>query len=400
MGFIRNKKDAIAAIKRREKTVNGKVYATYDCYLGMDPVTGKPKRIWDTDRKRLEEKVSEFYSSAKTNGLAAIVLTPDQVFDAKTAYVMLAEKGLNRSLRDIVAFYLDSVRQREEASVAKEITAEAALKEYMETFSSIQTAQADTVTRTVGRWVKSLPAGTLVSSVSYDSVMKYLNSHGNWAPKSWNNAMLYIKTFLAWCASPLRGYAKENPLALAKRKVIAWHEPEYMRFEEVERLVRLVERRKDERPDMLVFFTLWFFCGMRVAEIERMANDAEAVRISIEDETVRVAKPKGYQKGIRPRSFHMEDNALAWLKSVDIRRGISMLCTKTRRGISEIAADNGITIPDNAGRHTFITYHVAAYGEPSKTEGMVGTSANMRCTNYMGLESKRNGQGFFAIFPS
>ena len=68
--------------------------------------------------------------------------------------------------------------------------------------------------------------------------------------------------------------------------------------------------------------------------------------------------------------------------------------------IYKLARKNKIPVFQNCGRHTFITYHVAAFGDPAKTQAIVGTSAKMRAENYCGLASKANGEAYFKIMPT
>ena len=44
--------------------------------------------------------------------------------------------------------------------------------------------------------------------------------------------------------------------------------------------------------------------------------------------------------------------------------------------------------------------HVAAFGDPRRTEILVGTSASMRVNHYMGLATQAQGQAYFAIRPT
>lgn len=397
--MFRSRKEALASIVKRSRKVGDATYDTYDAYLGTDPVTREPKRMFDRDRKRLEARISEYYASLRVNGFAGQVLTPQQIFDAQEAYSLISGAKLNMSIRDVVKAYIDGEALKKADTGVKETSLSDAYNAYLASFSEIQDQHRKSIASRVGPFVARNPSA-LVSSVTYAMVAEYLDSNGSWAPKTWNNAMLYIKSFFAWCCASTQGYAAANPMADAKRKPIKWQEPEYMQVESAIALARLLEGVVDEHPDYLSLFVLSFFCGMRTAEIERMPNDKDAVRVNLEDETVRVAKPKGYQKGIRPRSFQIPENALAWMRSFDFIGGVSRIDTKTRRYIGMLAKKNGLAIPDNAGRHSFITYHVAAFGDPSKTEGIVGTSTTMRCSNYMGLASRRDGLAYFGIMPS
>lgn len=389
-------KEALASIKVRTRDADGKHYTTYDAYLGVDPITKKVKRMFDTDRPRLVQRVKDFYSCINYAGELGALLNPMQIMDAKAAYDILAEAGIKTSLRDIAKGIVDA--RAEEAKVSAKPVGEA-YDEYLASFGPLQKKHVDSIKYRVGHWVVAFGREKPVSSATVRDIVSFIDGKFSASPKSWNNALVYIRSFLAWCMGSVRGYVAENVLRDVKQKQVAWKEPEYLKPQTAEALLRLLETDVEKHPDRLAYTVLNMLCGMRREEIMRMASDPDAVRVSLPDETVRVAKPKGFQKGIRPRAFHIPANALAWMKSFDFAWGVSHIIPHTTDNISAAAKDAGLAIPHNAGRHTFITMHCAAYGDPSKTEAIVGTSAQMRAKNYMGLASKADGEAFFAIMP-
>ena len=94
--------------------------------------------------------------------------------------------------------------------------------------------------------------------------------------------------------------------------------------------------------------------GIRREESLRMASDPTAASVNLEDETVRIGKPKGYAKGIMPRAFRMTPMAAAWARSFDYAEGVSRIGEYTTDTIAEILRPIGVTVPKNGYRHTFI----------------------------------------------
>ena len=89
------------------------------------------------------------------------------------------------------------------------------------------------------------------------------------------------------------------------------------------------------------------------------------------------------------------------MKSFDFLSALKRVTKQTQEEIYNLARAHGIPMFQNCGRHTFITYHVAAYNVPAKTTAMCGTSDKMRAENYCGLVSdRRDGERYFAILPS
>ena len=130
--------------------------------------------------------------------------------------------------------------------------------------------------------------------------------------------------------------------------------------------------------------------------------------VNLDEGWVRIARPKGYQHGIVPRMVQLPPSAVAWMRAYPIPRRIGPderiftflphaddVSTKIKQGIR----DASIKIPRNGARHTFVSMHVAAYGDPRRTEIMAGTSGQMLVEHYMGLATRAQGAAYFAILP-
>lgn len=386
---------------RVRKDKFGNEHADYEAYFGTDPFTNTPIRKTRKDQKKLIRDIADFYARYKSGGDAAVRISAMEAVDARYALDALKEAGARVSLYDAACKYIEYFRAKEK--IASSIFVKAAYDEYYS--SKSESADAVNVNARTGRWVRTL-GDVRMGEITSKDIHQYMEENfGERRPKTYNSHLLYIKMFLSWCCKEPREYIAKNPARMLGMKPEPWKEPEYMKPCDVERLFRLLEGMKEERPDMLAYAITSFFCGCRAAEIVRMAKDPEAAKINIEEETVRIAKAKGYQQGKKPRAFHIEPNALAWMKSFDFLSAIKEIrkLDDTRGTLMDIynaARENEIPVFHNCGRHTFITYHVAAYGDPFKTTAMVGTSDKMRADNYCGLASKKDGLEYFNIYPT
>lgn len=384
------------AVKVRvRKDRNGADHTDYEAYLGVDPFTHKPVRLTRTDRDGLAKAIRDFYERHRAGGDAAVRLTANQALDAKTALDILASSGKTETLTELARMFVDG---RTRAVVTHDKRVADAYEEYL-------AAKPDGVNKektrsTVGRWASEMCDKNL-RSVTAKDIYEYLERHfSKHAPKTYNSHLQYIHTFLNWCCKDERGYLAANPAKSLAYKEEPWEEPEYMKPADVEKLFRLLEAEKDKRPELLAYAVANFMCGSRAAEVVRMGELDDAAKINLEDETIRIAKGKGFQRGRRPRAFHINPTALAWMKSFDFCAALKRVTKETQKEIYCLARANGVPVFQNCGRHTFITYHVAAYGDPAKTQAMVGTSEKMRADNYCGLASKADGEAYFRIMPS
>lgn len=391
------KKDVEATIRRREHTVKGKVYVSYEAYFGTNPFSKKPVRKSRGTEEELKKVIKDFFLRHKSGGDAAVRLTAEQALDAKNALDELSAAGEDISLTEAVrAFLGGSLRVPGGAS---DITIGEAWEKYYSGKAEGEDKRDHKYT--TGKFVQAYGADRKLALVTAKEVSDYLESNYGikHKPKTYNSHLLNIKTFFNWCAKSAQKFIPISPLKGLEFKPEPWEEPEYMKPEDVERLFHLLESVKGEHPEYLAQAIVGFFCGTRAVEIRRMAMIEGAAKIHLDDETIRIAMGKGFQRGKMPRSFQIDPTAMAWIKSFDFLAALKKVNKRTVAEIYALARKHDIPVFQNCVRHTFITYHVAAYGDPAKTQAMVGTSARYRAMNYCGLASKADGEKYFRILP-
>lgn len=392
---MKNKKEAYASIKKVTQTKNGVNYTVYQVYLGVNVVTGKREYVSGASKQLCEQRIDEFFSQYSGAGAVASLLSVDQLMDAKIAFSILNGAEVKVSLTDLAR---RAVEEKSESSpVVKPLSEIYAqyLKDKPEGHDLHKTKY------TVGRFVYYMGNDRNIATITAKDVSEYLRiSFDESAPRTYNSHLCYIQTFLNWCKRPENHFLLVSPADGLRKKAIEWQEPKYLMPETAEKLFRLLESNK-EHPEFLALAVVGFFCGIRREEILRLAYEMDdAARIHLDDETVRISKVKGFTKGRRPRSFHLEPCALAWMRSFDFFSAARSINDHTTEEMYKFAKQNGIKLFKNCARHTFITMHVAAFGDPAKTQAMCGTSGAMLANNYCGLAAKKDGERYFAIFPS
>ena len=138
---------------------------------------------------------------------------------------------------------------------------------------------------------------------------------------------------------------------------------------------------------------------MRQIEIERVREGDSSVRISLEDCFIRVIKCKGSLRGVRPRAFRIPEQAEAWMRSFDFLAAVKTPNVRFRAHMNEYAKTAGVTLPKNAGRHTFITMYEAVHHDANALSAIVGNTEGVRSRSYNGVELEREGKAYFAIMP-
>lgn len=399
MSFLQKNK-ALATVKIRTQKGG---YVIYEAYLGTDPFTGKPVRKSATSKKGLEQKIADFYKALDQSGEAGAVLTRYQAMDAKQAIGMIEQSGRNMTLVECAKIALaEELTKKETPS----ITIGEAYAGYAKSIQDKSAAYQKDVRLRVGAWADAFGMERRLGDVSAPEVKKYLMDRlyrqgdvGSWV--TYNNHLGNIKSFLSWCASREQGFLAESPLEGMKKIVIPYRQPEYMKATHVEGLFRELWNRRETqmgRAD-LAYAILSFFCGMRQSEIDRVRLGEHAVRINLDEGTIRVGIPKGVSKGIRPRAFVIPEQALAWMTAFDFMDGATTRNKQFRRHLVEAAEAAKVKLPKNAGRHTFITMFEAVHHDANALTAIVGNTDDVRSKSYNGVELAPEGRAYFAILP-
>jgi integrase len=173
--------------------------------------------------------------------------------------------------------------------------------------------------------------------------------------------------------------------------------------EQTERLFRAA------KPEVIPFLTLSFFAGIRRATLERL--DWSDVRF----EEKRVIVPAHKGKNQKRYQVNLSENAVEWLKPHVRPSGSLLVCatatnrfskeigkpseTATRRLMLKAGEDAGLALPDNAGRHTFISMQVAHCESMDKTALEADTSPEKIKSNYLDLVTKKDAKRYWEIRP-
>lgn len=390
--MIKAKREVLSTIKMRHRTQNGKPFVVYECYLGAD-ATGKKIRLSRNTREELIDTINAYYRDMKTMGDARVVLKPAQIYDAKQALDILRDNCYNISLTDCIRAYV--ARRKEEAKILQTPLG-VAYRAYYDSIPEQQAMHRKSIVARVSKWVYAFGGDRAVSEVTEQEFVKYLAQFKN--DTTYNNVLTYCKTFLNWCCAKSRLYISHNPLEDLKPRRIVYETPEFAPAADVRAILKKLVADND--IEAIIYTALSFFCGIRFAEIERIGESEDGNHaIDLGDGTVRIEMPKGWTQGMAPRVFRMEENALTWLRYCGREALTHFSALNARLRMHHAATEIGITFPHNAGRHSFITYHVAKYELPERTEAIVGTSKAMRARHYQGLVKKSEAEEYFSIVP-
>jgi len=161
-----------------------------------------------------------------------------------------------------------------------------------------------------------------------------------------------------------------------------------------EQCTRLLEHAPDF--DMMPYCALGLFCGVRTDELSRLTWP----NVNLAGRTVTIG-PKVAKKR-RQRIIPLDGTAMAWLTPYAKRAGPVVDPRNQRKRFDDWRAAAGIKAwPDNALRHSFGSYHLAAYGDEIKTAMLMGhRNADILHQHYKALVTKADAERFWALRPA
>lgn len=170
----------------------------------------------------------------------------------------------------------------------------------------------------------------------------------------------------------------------------------------VETFARVLAEVKAKRPDLVAVAALAGFAGLRRAELHAQTWED----IDLKRGLLRVTSAK---KGtVAYRLVHLCDAAVEWLAGAqrqekDEQTGKTPLSPPW--GVDRVRslareAKPVIEVPENAFRHSFVSYRVADTGNVAETALEAGNSAAVVHKHYRELVAKEDGAAWFALTPA
>jgi len=234
-----------------------------------------------------------------------------------------------------------------------------------------------------------------LSTIAPDEIQSWLTDekiHGiKLGPVSRINYLVAIGNIFNYGVK--HGYCDRNPIKLLDRPS---RESADIKFLTVEQIVSLLLHA--EKHELVPYVALGIFAGLR-PEKELRALDWS--KTSLTERTIRI--DASLAKTRQRRVVEISDALAAYLTPHAKKRGAVVPLSdqefRTRWGKCRTNAGL-IPWPHDVMRHTFATYHLAAFNDIGKLALMMGNSAQVIHSAYKGLVSKADGERFFALRPA
>lgn len=216
------------------------------------------------------------------------------------------------------------------------------------------------------------------------------------------------RTFFAYCQRS--GWIEVNPVPIERKKRTREHRlannkaPGILLPDQVALFMQAV---KIHAPQLLAFWAVKFFAGIRDAEADRMTWDM------IDLEGGEIHLPAGVTKTADQRTVKISDNLREWLK-LGVRKTARIAASaKARQYPHKRVMKSLVTLhpetkepvpfifPSNAARHCFGTYHLYAHRAAGETALQLGHKGDpgMLHEHYKNPTAEKHAAAFWEIYP-
>lgn len=200
-------------------------------------------------------------------------------------------------------------------------------------------------------------------------------------PRAVRGRLQYLRTLFAFAQR--RNLCAGNPalavdLPAASAEAPGIHSPDEVR--------RLLEAARAWSPRLVRVLAVRYFAGLRAAEVARL----EEADIGAEFVTVPAHKAKTRQR----RLVRIQPALRAWLDLGGELPGVTC-----EQQLPELCRRAGVPWHRNAPRHSFVSYHLAAFGSAAGTALEAGHSEAMLFRHYRALVTAEAAAEFWAIRP-
>jgi integrase len=244
----------------------------------------------------------------------------------------------------------------------------------------------------LGRFKKTF-AERMVATITTDEIRKWLNglkddrTGENLSPLSRGNYARALSVAFSFAIE--EKFAPNSPMTLIKKPAAAAGDIGILDVDQARSLLN------NASAEILPFFAIGLFAGLRRAEIERL----DWSEIDFDSGLIEVTAAKA--KGARRRLVPIQPNLREWLMPLRKLSG-KVVPDNFRRAFDQARQAAGITEwPGNALRHSFASYHLAHFKNLNAlTLEMGHTNSQMLFEHYRELVKPKEAERYWNIRPT
>ena len=225
-----------------------------------------------------------------------------------------------------------------------------------------------------------------LAGIAASEVEKWLFSQG-WAQKTQAGYLGDVKTLFAFAVrrgyldrNPALGVERPSPDQAAGRQSVAIHTPDQVRA--------VLDHARKADLDVMRHLAVRYFAGLRTSE----AHQIRESDLRLDQGLIEVPALKSKTRS--RRLVTIQPCLAAWLALGGELRALS-----PDRSVRRVLRLSGVPWPHNVTRHSFCSYHLAAFGNAGRTALEAGNSEAMIFKHYRALVRPAAAAAYWEIFP-
>jgi integrase len=347
-------------------------------FVVRDKITGKWRRKFFRTQREAKTYVELREIELHNQGKEGVMFPADLRVMAHRASQQLEPYG--KTIDDAVAHYLKHL-QTERGSVPVRQAVDELLQNRRA--AGLSTVYLRDLKYRLGRFSDSFGERS-IASLTTKEIVAWLESLGVGAVTR-NTFRRDVRTLFSFCLA--HQYCAENPATASTRAKEASAEVAVLTVDEARRLIAAAS------PDMLPYWTIGLFAGLRPSEIRHL----DWSDVDFGDALITVRSTKTGKK----RFVSMQPNLLSWLKPLHKREGkvVDPVNFRWQYALDREAA--GLNDwPVNCLRHSFGSYWLAQFSDINALALQMGNSPAVIEEHYRQAVRPRDARRFWAIIPS
>ncbi len=236
----------------------------------------------------------------------------------------------------------------------------------------------------VGRFVKAF--GHLAPDQVTPAAVEAWLDDGHIVGESRKSFLVSLSVFFNWARR--RNCATRNPIEAIDRPKMDTRTPDILTAGEVDRILRAAQ---EQAPEMVSYFAIAFFAGLRTEELRRMTG------LSIDESEGHITVTTDMAKNRSVGYVVLEDNLKAWLRAYPVVDRLYFSRGKRRR----IVRAAGVKWKTHVARKTYASHHYAFYRDARLTaHNLRQATPDLLFERYRGIVTHREAEAYFRITPA
>jgi integrase len=351
---------------------------------------GKYPRKQSASIKEIRNWIRDKDLAMKRDGYDALNFSDQQRDDAVAALALLKEHpGVN--LRTAVSFYCKHHKKVDRRNGVSHLIARylEEQSQRVEAGSLRHRTYEDTVKRL--KPLKEALGHLSIDVVDSDDIKKILSGY---KPQNAANYKRYTSMFFRWAVR--KDLAQGNPVEKLDAIKLDDDAPEIYEPKQVKAIIRACTEGDNPRKEMLPYFSLAFFAGIRPDEIRRL----DWKDIDREEGIIHIRAAVSKTK--KARFIEIPCNLRQWLANCPNKEGLVFPWSESsqKRWRAEVYKAAGVPSIQDGARHSMATYYLALHTIEETTD-LLGNSDKVLFRHYKGMIKgrKTKAHAYFDIRP-